>query len=133
MKGVFKIAGLLGMLGGLVFLERRRPLRAERESKTRRTARKLQNLAICCAPLHPCFLPLVFSLSSFFPESSLSLACLASAFSIPRWPFALAVVSACLMRDGNAQFVTNPSHSDLVSQGSAQVGNTCKANPAPYG
>ena len=33
MRGFLKIAGVLGLLGGLVILEHRRPLRAEKESK----------------------------------------------------------------------------------------------------
>jgi len=32
MRGFLKIAGVLGLLGGLVILEHRRPLRAEKES-----------------------------------------------------------------------------------------------------
>jgi len=38
MKGFLKIAGLLGVFGGLFLLERCWPLRPEKESKARRNA-----------------------------------------------------------------------------------------------
>lgn len=41
MKGLLKLAAGFGLLAGLVFLERRRPLRREKESKLRRVARNM--------------------------------------------------------------------------------------------
>jgi len=70
---------------------------AARERPAQRSRRAFSsNLGYLLCPFAwPCFLHLDLPLANFFPESSLSLACLASAFSIPRWPFALAFVSAC--------------------------------------
>jgi len=39
MRSFLKIAGFLGILGGFFLLERREPLRSEKESKTRRNRR----------------------------------------------------------------------------------------------
>src|SRR5262249_7498957 len=41
MKGFLKLAGFIGLAAGLFLLERKRPLRSERESKTRRNGRNL--------------------------------------------------------------------------------------------
>jgi hypothetical protein len=41
MKNFFRVALSLGVLAGLMLLERKRPLRCERESKLRRNGRNL--------------------------------------------------------------------------------------------
>jgi hypothetical protein len=41
MKNFFRVALRLGVLAGLMLLERKRPLRCERESKLRRNGRNL--------------------------------------------------------------------------------------------
>jgi len=63
MKGIFKIAGLLSILGGFVFLERRRPLRAERGSKTRRTARNTMVGTLGALTIHFAESPYVYPLA----------------------------------------------------------------------
>jgi sterol desaturase/sphingolipid hydroxylase (fatty acid hydroxylase superfamily) len=67
-KSVFKIAGLLGLLGGLVFLEHRRPLRAENESKPRRNARNLAVAALAGATLHFAESPVLYPLAKKVQE-----------------------------------------------------------------
>src|SRR5215469_11879061 len=64
MKGLLKIAGLLGLLGGLVLLERRRPLRAEKESKPRRNARNLAVATLGAMTIHFAESPLLYPLAS---------------------------------------------------------------------
>jgi sterol desaturase/sphingolipid hydroxylase (fatty acid hydroxylase superfamily) len=63
MKGVFKITGLLGILGGLVFLERNRPLRVERESKVRRNLRNTTVATLGALTIHFAESPLVYPLA----------------------------------------------------------------------
>lgn len=63
MKGFLKIAGLLGLLGGLVFFEHRRPLRSEKESKPRRNARNLAVAALAAATLHIAESPILYPLA----------------------------------------------------------------------
>jgi len=63
MKGILKIAGLLGILGGLVFLECRRPLRAERESKVRRNARNTTVATLGALTIHFAESPIVYPLA----------------------------------------------------------------------
>src|SRR5215472_5836450 len=66
MKGLLKIAGLLGLLGGLVLLERRRPLRAVKESKPRRNARNLAVATLGAMTIHFAESPLLYPLASTF-------------------------------------------------------------------
>ena len=63
MKGFLKIAGLLGLLSGLVLLEHRRPLRAEKESKPRRNARNLAVAALGALTIHFAESPVLYPLS----------------------------------------------------------------------
>jgi hypothetical protein len=63
MRGFLKIAGLLGLLSGLDFLEPRRPLGAEKESKSRRNARNLTVAALAAATVHFAESPLLYSLA----------------------------------------------------------------------
>ncbi len=60
MKGVLKLAGLFGILGGLVYLERRRPLRAEKERKGRRDGRNLAVAALGALTVHFAESPVVY-------------------------------------------------------------------------
>lgn len=52
MKNFFRVALSLGMLAGLVLLERKRPLRRERESKLRRDGRNLAVAALGALTVH---------------------------------------------------------------------------------
>jgi hypothetical protein len=63
MKGFLKIAVLLGLWGGLVVLEHRRPLRAENESKPRRNTRNLTVAALAAAMLHFVESPVLYPLA----------------------------------------------------------------------
>jgi sterol desaturase/sphingolipid hydroxylase (fatty acid hydroxylase superfamily) len=64
MKGFLKIAGLLGLLGGLVLLEHRRPLRVEKESKPRRNARNLAVATLGTLTIHFAESPVLYPLST---------------------------------------------------------------------
>ena len=68
MRGFLKIAGLLGLLSGLVFLEQRRPLRAGKESKSRRNARNLTVAALAAATVHFAESPLLYPLAKRVQE-----------------------------------------------------------------
>jgi len=63
MKGFLKIAGILGLVGGLLYLERRRPLRAEKESKSRRTARNLAVATLGALTIHLAESPVLYPLA----------------------------------------------------------------------
>jgi hypothetical protein len=63
MKGFLKIAVLLGLWGGFVVLEHRRPLRAENESKPRRNTRNLTVAALAAATLHFVESPVLYPLA----------------------------------------------------------------------
>jgi sterol desaturase/sphingolipid hydroxylase (fatty acid hydroxylase superfamily) len=52
MKSFLKLAGGLGLLLGLLLLERRRPLRVEKESKLRRVQRNLAVAALSAITIH---------------------------------------------------------------------------------
>jgi sterol desaturase/sphingolipid hydroxylase (fatty acid hydroxylase superfamily) len=52
MKNFFRVALSLGVLAGLVLLERKRPLRRERESKLRRNSRNLAVAALGALTVH---------------------------------------------------------------------------------
>lgn len=68
MKGTVKIAGLLGLLSGLVWLEHRRPLRPEKESKPRRNARNLAVAALAATTLHFAESPILYPLAKRVQE-----------------------------------------------------------------
>ena len=63
MKGFLKIAGFLGILGGFFLLERRQPLRSEKESKTRRNGRNLAVAALGALTIHFAESPVIYPLA----------------------------------------------------------------------
>src|SRR5260370_2675121 len=63
MKGFLKIAGLLGVFGGLFLLERRWPLRPEKESKARRNGRNLAIATLGGMTVHLAESPLLYPLA----------------------------------------------------------------------
>ncbi|HVH87798.1 MAG TPA: sterol desaturase family protein [Terriglobales bacterium] len=63
MKGLLKIAGLLGLLGGLIFVEHRNPLRREKESKGRRNSRNLAVATLGALTLHFAESPVLYPLA----------------------------------------------------------------------
>ena len=93
MRGFLKIAGLLGLLGGLVFLERRRPLREENESKPRRNARNLAVAALAAATLHVAESPILYPLAKRVQERRWGL------LKWLRLPRALELVAGVLLLD----------------------------------
>ena len=93
MKGFLKIAGLLGLLGGLVVLEHRRPLRAENESKPRRNIRNLAVAALGAATLHFVESPVVYPLAKKVHERRCGL------LKWLRLPRALELVAGVLLLD----------------------------------
>lgn len=68
MKGFLRLAGLLGLLGGLVFLEHRRPLRRQKEPKPRRNARNLAVAALGAVTLHFAESPVLYPLAKKVQE-----------------------------------------------------------------
>jgi sterol desaturase/sphingolipid hydroxylase (fatty acid hydroxylase superfamily) len=68
MKGFLKIAGLLGLLGGTVLLEQRRPLRPAKESKPRRNARNLAVAALGALTIHCAESPVLYPLAKRVQE-----------------------------------------------------------------
>ncbi len=93
MRGFLKIAGLLGLLGGLVFLEHRRPLRAEKEPKPRRNARNLTVAALAAATLHFGESPILYPLAKRVQERRWGL------LKWLRLPCALEVAAGVLLLD----------------------------------
>ena len=63
MKGFLKIAGILGLAGGLLYLERRLPLRVKKESKSRRTARNLAVATLGALTVHLVESPVLYPLA----------------------------------------------------------------------
>ncbi len=68
MKSLLKLAASLGFLGGLLFLEHRRPLRAERESKSRRTGRNFAVASLGALTIHFLETPLLTPLAKMVGE-----------------------------------------------------------------
>jgi sterol desaturase/sphingolipid hydroxylase (fatty acid hydroxylase superfamily) len=93
MKGFLKIAGLLGLLGGLVVLEHCRPLRAENESKPRRNIRNLTVAALAAATLHFVESPVLYPLAKKVHERRCGL------LKWLRLPRALELVAGVLLLD----------------------------------
>ena len=93
MRGFLKIAGLLGLLGGLVFLEHRRPLREENESKPRRNTRNLAVAALAAATLHVAESPILYPLAKRVQERRWGL------LKWLRLPRALEIVAGVLLLD----------------------------------
>ena len=63
MKNFARLAGLCCLLGTFIFLERRRPLRRERESKLRRTTRNITIAALGAVTVHLVESPLLYPLA----------------------------------------------------------------------
>lgn len=93
MKGFLKIAGLFGVLAGLVILEHRRPLRSEKESKPRRNARNLAVAALAAATLHFAESPILYPLAKRVQQRRWGL------LNWLRLPQALGLVAGVLLLD----------------------------------
>jgi sterol desaturase/sphingolipid hydroxylase (fatty acid hydroxylase superfamily) len=73
MKNFFRVALSLGALAGLVFLERKRPLRRERESKLRRNGRNLVVASLGALTVHLLEAPVVRPLARMVERQHLGL------------------------------------------------------------
>jgi len=73
MKNFFRVALSLGVLAGLVLLERKRPLRSERESKLRRNSRNLAVAALGALTVHLLEAPTVRPLARLVEKRKLGL------------------------------------------------------------
>ena len=73
MKNFFRVALSLGVLAGLVLLERKRPLRRERESKLRRNGRNLAVAALGALTVHLLEAPAVQPLARSVGQRKLGL------------------------------------------------------------
>jgi sterol desaturase/sphingolipid hydroxylase (fatty acid hydroxylase superfamily) len=73
MKNLFRMALSLGVLAGLVLLERKRPLRHERESKLRRNSRNLAVASLGALTVQMLEAPLMRPLSRLVEERRLGL------------------------------------------------------------
>ena len=93
MKGFLKIAGLLGLLGGFVLLEYRRPLRPAKESKPRRNARNLAVAALGAVTIHCAESPVLYPLARRVQERRWGL------LKRLRLPRVLEIVAAVLLLD----------------------------------
>jgi sterol desaturase/sphingolipid hydroxylase (fatty acid hydroxylase superfamily) len=93
MKGILKIAGLLGLFGGLFLLEHRRPLRAEKEPKKRRNVRNLAVGTLGALPIHFAESPLLYPLAKHVQKRRWGL------LKWLRLPRSLEMLSAVLLLD----------------------------------
>src|SRR3954467_11826093 len=93
MKNFFRVALSLGVLAGLVLLERKRPLRRERESKLRRDARNLAVAALGAFTVHLLEAPAVQPLARLVQKRKLGLL---KRMSLPR---PLEIISAVVLMD----------------------------------
>jgi sterol desaturase/sphingolipid hydroxylase (fatty acid hydroxylase superfamily) len=73
MKNFFRVALSLGVLAGLVLLERKRPLRRERESKLRRNGRNLVVASLGALTVHLLEAPVVRPLAGLVGQKRLGL------------------------------------------------------------
>src|SRR5438552_4050907 len=89
MKGFLKIAGFLGILGGIFFLERRRPLRSEKESKMLRNGRNLTVAALGALAIHFAESPVIYPLGKIVERRRWGLL---KVLKLPRIAEALAAV-----------------------------------------
>jgi sterol desaturase/sphingolipid hydroxylase (fatty acid hydroxylase superfamily) len=93
MKNFFRVALSLGMLAGLVLLERKRPLRRERESKLRRNSRNLAVAALGALTVHLLEAPAVQPLARLVERRKLGLL---KRLNLPR---PLAIIGAVVLMD----------------------------------
>ena len=93
MKGVLKLAGLLGILGGFVYLERRRPLRPDKEAKVLRTGRNLAVAALGALTIYFAESPVVYPLAEIVERRRWGIL---KRFSLPR---PLETIAALLLLD----------------------------------
>lgn len=93
MKGVLKLAGLFGILGGLVCLEHWRPLRREKEAKARRNGRNLAVAALGALTIHFAESPIVSPLAKLVERRRWGLL---KGFRLPR---PLETIAALLLLD----------------------------------
>lgn len=73
MKGFLKLAGALGFFAAVVWFESRRPLRIEKESKTRRTARNLAVAGLGALTIHFMESPVLYPLAKAVERRRLGL------------------------------------------------------------
>jgi sterol desaturase/sphingolipid hydroxylase (fatty acid hydroxylase superfamily) len=93
MKNFFRIALSLGVLAGLVLLERKRPLRSERESKLRRNGRNLAVAALGALTVHLLEAPAVRPLARLVEQRKLGLL---KRLSLPR---PIEIIAAVVLMD----------------------------------
>jgi sterol desaturase/sphingolipid hydroxylase (fatty acid hydroxylase superfamily) len=93
MKNFFRVALSLGVLAGLVLLERKRPLRRERESKLRRNSRNLAVAALGALTVHLLEAPAVQPLARSMERRKLGLL---KQLNLPR---PLEIITAIVLMD----------------------------------
>ncbi|MCU1333731.1 MAG: fatty acid hydroxylase superfamily protein, partial [Candidatus Angelobacter sp.] len=93
MKNFFRVALSLGVLAGLVLLERKRPLRRERESKLRRNGRNLVVASLGAIIVHLLEAPVVGPLAGLVGQKRLGLL---MRLNLPR---PLEIVAAVVLMD----------------------------------
>ncbi|MGC2742967.1 MAG: sterol desaturase family protein [Candidatus Angelobacter sp.] len=93
MKNFFRVALSLGVLAGLVLLERKRPLRHERESKLRRSGRNLVVAALGALTVHLLEAPVVQPLARSVEKRKLGLL---KRLNLPR---PLEIIAAVVLMD----------------------------------
>jgi sterol desaturase/sphingolipid hydroxylase (fatty acid hydroxylase superfamily) len=93
MKNLFRVVLSLGALAGLVLLERKRPLRRERESKLRRNSRNLVVASLSALTVHLLEAPVVRPLARVVERKRLGLL---KQLGLPR-PFE--IIAAVLLMD----------------------------------
>jgi sterol desaturase/sphingolipid hydroxylase (fatty acid hydroxylase superfamily) len=89
MKGLFKLVGFLGLAVGLFLLERKRSLRSERESKTRRNGRNLAVAGLGALTIHFAESPITYPLAKIVERRRWGLL---QWIHVPRVPQGLAAV-----------------------------------------
>jgi acyl-CoA synthetase (AMP-forming)/AMP-acid ligase II len=93
MKNFFRVALSLGVLAALVLLERKRPLRRERESKLRRNSRNLTVAALGALTVHLLEAPVVRPLARSVEQRKLGL------LKQLRLPRPLEIIAAVILMD----------------------------------
>jgi sterol desaturase/sphingolipid hydroxylase (fatty acid hydroxylase superfamily) len=93
MKGLIRLVGFLGLAAGLFHLERKRPLRSERESKTRRNGRNLAVAGLGALTIHFAESPIIYPLAKIVERRRWGL------LQWLRLPRVLQVLAAVLLLD----------------------------------